>query len=74
MQNRIEELIKICTERVPYYPAGNDGHPEYLIEFNKQKFAELLIKECCDLLPEDCQSKDGCHASWTIKEHFEIKE
>ena len=49
MQNRIEELIKICTERVPYYPAGNDGHPEYSIEFNKQKFAELLIKGCCDI-------------------------
>ena len=46
MPNRIEELLWICTERVPYYPAGNNGHPEYSIEFNKQRFAELLIKEC----------------------------
>lgn len=74
MNKRIEDLIKICTEKVPYYPAGNNGHPEYSVVFNKNKFAELLIRECANLLPEECQSKNGCHAYWTILEHFEIKE
>ena len=41
---------------------------------NIQEFAELIIKECCDLLPGECQSKDGCHAGWTIEEHFGIKD
>ena len=38
------------------------------------KFAELLVKECSDLLPDACQSKYGCHASWVIKEHFGVEE
>lgn len=66
MNKRIEELAR-------------KAHLAWCIQYdfdqkNIQEFAELLIKECCDLLPEDCQSKDGCHASWTIKEHFGIKE
>lgn len=73
MNKRIEELIKICTERVPYYPAGNDGHPEYNIEFNKQKFAELLIKECISVA---CTADNGdeVYAWYAIQQHFGIKE
>ena len=74
MQNRIEELAR----KARALATTKDAFEEYVVYFDAEKFeqvfAELLIKECCDLLPEDCQSKDGCHASWTIKEHFEIKE
>ncbi len=73
MQNRIEELIKICTERVPYYPAGNNGHPEYSIEFKKQKFAELLIKECIAVAAK-ADNEDQVCAWYAIQQHFEIKE
>jgi hypothetical protein len=75
MQNRIEELIKICTERVPYYPAGNDGHPEYRTEFNKQRFAELLIKECAMIAnqAENNDSEFRCMYDVVI-EHFGIKD
>ena len=74
MQNRIEELIKICTERVPYYTAGNDGHPEYSIEFNKQKFAELLIKECITKCKTDWHGDSLDDICVQMLEHFEIKE
>ena len=46
MNKRIEDLINVCTEKVPYYPVDNDGNPEYSVVFNKNKFAELIIKEC----------------------------
>jgi hypothetical protein len=38
-----------------------------------EKFAELIVRECIGLLPEDCQSKNGCHASWVMKEHFGVE-
>lgn len=73
MQNRIEELIKICTERVPYYLAGNDGHPDYSVEFNKQKFAELLIKECCNIFVE-LRTRPADLAAKDVELYFGIKE
>ena len=73
MQNRIEELIEICTECVPYYPAGNNGHPEYSIEFNKQKFAELIIKECIAVAAK-ADNEEQVYAWYAIQQHFEIKE
>ena len=37
------------------------------------KYTELIVQECIKLLPEDCQSKNGCHTSWVIKEHFGVE-
>ena len=39
-----------------------------------EQFAQLMVRECISLLPEDCQSKNGCHTSWIIKEHFGVEE
>ena len=74
MKNRIEELIKICTERVPYYPAGNDGYPEYNVEFNKRKFAELLIKECITKCKTDWYGDSLDDICAQMLNHFGIKE
>lgn len=73
MNKRIEDLIKICTEKVPYYPAGNDGNPEYSVVFNKNKFAELLINECCDIFVE-LRTRPADLAVKDVKLHFGIKE
>lgn len=67
-KDRIEELAADCFD---YYEGTLDGD---IVEFNHRKFAELIIKECIGLLPETCQSDNGCHASWTVQEHFGIKE
>jgi hypothetical protein len=49
MNERIQQLMIQATVREPYYPAGNDGHPEYRIYVNQEMFAELLIKECAEI-------------------------
>lgn len=62
MNQKIKSILQQSGLQ-PYYDAQ---------EGDIEKFAELLLKECIDLLPEDCQSKNGCHTSWVIKEHFGI--
>ena len=38
-----------------------------------QKFAELIIRECTNMLPEDSvRSKEGVHMFYVIREHFGI--
>jgi hypothetical protein len=44
MNERIRELARQCYETGPL---GKDGWPEYT-KFNEEKFAELIIQECCD--------------------------
>ena len=74
MNKRIEDLINICTEKVPYYPAGNNGHPEYNVVFNKKKFAELLIKECVDKCRTDWYGDSLDDICTKMFKHFGIKE
>lgn len=79
MNERIKELKKQAWE---YATAVHDGHivpplDKEVWPIDKvfdEKFAELIVKECITLLPDDCQSKNGCHTSWSIKEHFGVKE
>lgn len=52
MNERIRELRKQAMVREAYYPAGNDGHPEYRVYLNEEKFAELIIRECVSLRTE----------------------
>lgn len=37
-----------------------------------EKFAELIIRECTNMLPEDSIRKDGVHMYYIIREHFGI--
>ena len=50
MNERIKELMKQAMVREAYYPAGNDGHPEYRSYMSEEKFAELIVGECIDNL------------------------
>lgn len=76
MNKRIEDLINICTEKVSYYPVGNDGNPEYSVVFNKNKFAKLIIKECAMIADDGFGSAHfGLGISGKmLKDHFGIKE
>jgi hypothetical protein len=49
MNERIKELIEKATVRREEYLPGNDGHPTPTSYFDKEKFAELIIKECVKL-------------------------
>jgi hypothetical protein len=79
-----------ATVREPYYPAGNDGHPEYRTYVSQEKFAELIVAECVKAVKPDTEypmeSVDiveefhrgywvGCNDStMRIKEHFGVEE
>ena len=73
MQNRIEELAR----KARALATTKDAFEEYDVYFDAEKFeqvfAELLIKECCDIFvelrtcPADLAAKD-------VKLHFGIKE
>ena len=46
MNERIQALINQATTKKAHYPAGCNGYPDYLFDFDKEKFAELIIQEC----------------------------
>ena len=75
MNERIKELEKQATEEVMR------NTPSFLVtnEMWKEKFAELIVRECCDVL----QNEDIRHSGYgynqgflhkKIKEHFGVKE
>ena len=68
MNRHIQQLV----EQAPYTTISTEGR--LFTQQDLAKFAELIVRECIGLLPEDCQSDNGCHASWTIKEHFGVEE
>jgi hypothetical protein len=79
MNKRIWELADQCQE----YRPGFDGQEDWYTVFNKQKFAELIIRECmrmCDVAAVgyeehgDIKEANGCVlASKYIAEHFEVE-
>jgi len=84
MNERIKELAEQCWENVPCLPywVGIAGKRELLSTekvFNKEKFAELIVKECMGLVdgytyPVQTQPYTIYHiASETIKQHFGIE-
>lgn len=52
MNDRIQELLKQSYVTEPYYPAGNDGHPEYRTYISQEKFAELIVRESIAMCDE----------------------
>lgn len=70
MNQRIEELAKDCFE---YYEGTLDGD---IVEFNYNRFAELIIKECAMIADEGFGSAHfGLGISGKmLKDHFGIKE
>ena len=61
MNERIRELIEQAHEQKPVivldpetchptHKIGNGGVPMYHSELNLEKFAELIVRECADLL------------------------
>lgn len=74
MNDRIKELaIQAGAEQVATNP---DGEFVKYITPEMEKFAELIIKECVDLFPDNLNSMrdyTGTACRWMIKEHFGVK-
>lgn len=64
MNDRIKELLKQSGLQ-PYYEA-QEGQIE--------KFAELIVRECTNMLPEDSvRNEDGVHMFYVIRDHFGVR-
>ena len=81
MNKLIKELIAQATTKEEFYPAGCNGCPEYRYDFDKEKFAQLIIRACGkhitdqqDLVETNWQCKDGIHIVYSLKEHFGVDE
>ena len=65
MNERIKELAKQATTYID--PSANDG---VCWDFDKEKFAELIVFECIKL----AVFKGDASTGKAIKEHFGVKE
>ena len=71
MNERIRQLAEQC--RIETY--GVNG--ELLtFGFDEEKFAELIVRECCDMVNKHTQhnNPNDCLLVLDIKEHFGVEE
>ena len=69
MNERIQELAEQCTYRYE----SSDGSGEYET-FDKEKFAELIIKECADIANAGIDPAESHLIGDDILEHFGVEE
>lgn len=72
MNERILELRKQAMVREAYYPAGNDGHPEYRSYLSEEKFAELIIRECIGIVAR--RKNQSIDDGWNVDEAMTMAE
>ena len=75
MNERIHELIKEATEfqKIPY--DGIDGVYREAFVFNKEKFAELIVRECADIVADAVDHREPASTYVEkIKQHFGVEE
>ncbi len=74
MNKRIKELIEQATESKGFLTAGDSVPPLPVKEFNKEKFAELIVRECIDCLKPLSRNHSMVGAAIdTIREHFGVE-
>ena len=74
MNERIKELAEQATTKQEFYPAGCNGYPEYLYYFNKEKFAELIVRECMFIADEFEIDVNRSGLVDRMKQHFGVEE
>ena len=74
MNERIKELIEQATESTGFLTAGDSVPPLPVREFNKEKFALLIVGECCDLIYDRGEHSDGSVTKYKIRKHFGLVE
>jgi hypothetical protein len=67
MNERIQELILKATETVDVYNPDT-GITHYREFFDKEKFADMIIRECSDIALREDHDPHEC-----IKKHFGIE-
>jgi len=69
MNERIRELIKQAGYIEAHY--YSDDGPFVPAEFNKEKFAELIVRECADVAFLEANSRKTQRA---VLQHFGVEE
>ena len=66
MNEKIQKLAEQANLEIdPAYP----DHNQKVLE----KFAELIVRECTNMLPADTiRNEDGVHMFYVIREHFGV--
>ena len=68
MNERIRELVKQATTIEEHkWGVSYDN-------FNKEKFAELIVKECCDIADQVERADMDSYVSKYIRAHFGVGE
>lgn len=66
MNNRIKELFLQAGFHPPVVKQMGD-------EYKFEKFVELIVKECTNMLPNDSvRNEKGVHMFYVIREHFGV--
>lgn len=73
MNERIRLLIEQATTRID--PTAHDGA---CWDFDKEKFAELIVKKCMDVAKYHTPDTEECEYTWLIhdkiQEYFGVEE
>jgi hypothetical protein len=68
MNERIRELAELCTSSFV------NMHAEWEEDFDKEKFAELIVRECAGIVqPYMSRWEEDCDLVIKIKEHFGVE-
>lgn len=68
MNARIEKLAELCTSSFV------NMHGEWEDDFDRQKFAELLIQECLHIVDDEGAGEGGCiRAMIRIQDEFGVE-
>ena len=69
-----ERIQALADQAEDYADSIVDRGGEFHLAYT-QKLAELLIRECTNMLPEDSiRNADGVHMFYVIREHFGVSE
>ena len=68
MNERIKELAKQASYRI----IETDGAPVISTEFDKEKFAELIVRECAEVARLNTRIDSKLYLM--IKQHFGVEE
>ena len=74
MNQRIRELIEQATESKGFLTAGDSVPPLPVKEFNKEKFAELIVEECANVADENYIHRGSRTCGLAIRLHFGVGE
>ena len=68
MNERIQQLAEQARKHFP----KTESSGEFWV-FDEQKFAELIVKECCNIMAEYSHRPAGV-VKRNVKEHFGVEE